>query len=175
MKKLLNDLKEKRELCEIYSYGDFEAFSVGVIVNFDDEWCLYASVKPNGNFDGYCLEQAESIIRISRNTLYLDKINKLICKENAVYNVLDLPQSEELFTSLIAYVMENNKIVTIKLFNDSDCAISGFLCDVTDDFLTIHAISDYGDYDGFDTVRISDVTGIYVDSENEDILCRILK
>lgn len=175
MKKLLNDLKEQKELCEIYSYGDFDALSVGVILAFNDKWCLYACVKTDGNFDGYCLEQTESIIRVSRNTIYLDKIKKLIDKENAVFKVFDLPQSEELFASVMAYIKESKKIFAVKLFDDSDCLIRGYLHDVTDGLMTVRAITDYGEYDGLDTVRISDVTGIYFDSENEEILSKILK
>lgn len=169
MKELINKLKNSRKLAAVYSDDDnCDKFAVGYILKNTSDELLMLNISPYGKYDGFSVIRTDDIYRIEYESLYLKKIERLTDKGEISFPELDC--GEYLTDSLMKYSMENEMIALIKIDGGAD-VVTGFVSDVTDEFVCLKQISDCGEYDGMTFIGKEQISFIASDDEE----CRCIK
>lgn len=93
-------------------------------------------------------------------------MNRLFSLANTSFE--DLPVCEnDILNSVASIAKENKKIVSIELENSGVDDVTGFITEIYDDALEIDVINTYGDRDGTTYVKISSITQMACDGEEE--------
>ena len=167
MYKLLEKLKNEKTLCEIYT-NNFDGFSVGNIMCVSDSWFMISSYAPNGKWDGYLLLPISLVCRVAYNTLYLEKIKRFIVYEDVIYPFK--PSENSIIMSALNYLKSVPKLAKIEILNDRDMVIIGHVKDIDDDYLFVEEVDNYGNKDGCSVIKISDISFLEFDAEEEKLL-----
>ena len=169
MKELINKLKNSCKLAAVYSDDDnCDKFAVGYILKNTSDELLMLNISPYGKYDGFSVIRTDDIYRIEYESLYLKKIERLTDKGEISFPELDC--GEYLTDSLMKYSMENEMIALIKIGGGAD-VVTGFVSDVTDEFVCLKQISDCGEYDGMTFIGKEQISFIASDDEE----CRCIK
>lgn len=154
--------KSKQILLEIYrDLENTDKFSVGYIIDYNDNEVLLALIDPTGNYDGYCVYRSEDIFKVSKDTKYInmfniidgriDKSNIKILNNNLIY-------------TLLQYAKRNKYIVSIEIENSGYMDTIGYVTNVDNNISQIQNINEYGEPDGIDFISISSISCINCDS-----------
>lgn len=169
MKELINKLKNLRKLAAVYSdYDNCDKFTVGYILKNTSDELLILNISPCGKYDGFSVIRTDDIYRIEHESLYLKKIERLTDKGEISFPEFDCGNS--LMDGLMKYSMENEMITLIKIGGGADI-VTGFVSDVTDEFVCLKQISDCGEYDGMTLIGKEQISFIASDDEE----CRCIK
>lgn len=128
---------ENKEYMEIYSYsGNGNEFAVGQIVAYSSEDLLIHAINNMGMDDGFFIGKIKDICKISRNTKYLQDINKLSGFHD--YPILQIPDdiaNLNLFDYFIDFFICHETIVTIHTYYQD--VIHGIIVNYINDILKI--------------------------------------
>ena len=172
MYKFLEKLKDNKTLCEIY-YNDFDKFDVGFVLNVDETWFIFASYKPNGKRDGYMVINADKVNRIVYKSKYIDKITRLMDDRNIVY---PFPFTDcNILTLTLNYLKREQKIANIEILDDMSLSINGYVKDIENDYLFIDEVDSYGDVYKSSVIKISAISFIEFDGEEEVLIQKFIK
>lgn len=172
MYNILNRLKNEQTLCEISSdTGNSNKFTVGYILDCDDDFALIETVSAAGRHNGFICLCLDDIYEIRTGTDYIANIEKLMPYYS--FSRKDLPLGNgKVLDAVIDYVRNANKVCSV--LSVSETRICGLLEDYNSDYITIGILDNYGGTDGTGYIRTDDITEIEFDSELE-IKLAILK
>ena len=143
MNDIIKQLCNTDELVEIYTNPmDSDKFGVAYIVACSDEHFLVHSFQENDLDDGYYVDCIDSVMRIQRNTIYLNNMLQFIKPKTGKYQlpkgywpdlnlfgaVLSLCQEKQLVAQ-VAVNHEYSKFGWIKSFNDDVLEMDCLDCD----------------------------------------------
>lgn len=161
---LLQELAESRDLACIYRADDLAGFSVGWIAAADGDFTLIYSVTPEGRYDGYSIQETESIRRVDTNSRYLESIRRLL--DSHLPPIMTVPDgSGDLVRVLLDFALRNRVYVSFQLGDSGRYDVNGFLLEVQEEVCRMLLVDEYGYPDGISTFAIDDIVRGECDSE----------
>lgn len=154
---ILKNLCKTRELSEYYVNGETNTFDVGIAVSLNDREFAFQSYTKNGEWDGIIAFMAEDVFRVQTQSQYIETVKKLI-GDICISQIANEIDENDIFGSLLRIALNRKEIVSIKLMDNTEIDFSGFVESIDEDDCKIRIIDEYGNYDGFGFVRISDIT-----------------
>ncbi|KOF55772.1 hypothetical protein AGR56_18355 [Clostridium sp. DMHC 10] len=160
MIKKLDELKKSKKIASFYTNENNTAkFSVGYIVDYNENNFVIAMISPEGKYDGFALMETRSIIRINTDSKYENKILKLIKYHKTVHENLNFKE-DNFILEFLKFAQTQDYIVSIELLNSGFYDIQGYIQTIKKDSCIIKQITEYGEYDGIGFVEFSDITKI---------------
>ncbi len=162
----LKKYKETQALCEIYlNFEDLTKFLVGIIINYDNDYCIVKSLDEFGKDDGLTCFLIKDIIKIQTNTLYLQNIVKLrdFCDDKKQKFNENLAS----FDDFCAYAQKAGKICSFEICESNINNFYGIIYGFNTDLINIKVISEYGIEDGLTDLDKNNITTISINSKNE--------
>ena len=135
------------EMITVYTDTCNEWFGVGIVLAVDDAFVLLKSISTLGEDDGLTLYRIEEIVKIETNTMYCQKLKKLMRIKNVVLLNYDIPKNEYL-AWIIKKSLEENSIIDVQLLSSQHRDIVGIVKDINDGNCIILQIDDLGRKDG---------------------------
>jgi len=167
-------LKYEEPLAIYDNYNDGDEFIVGFLAKADDKFALFNTITTRGYEDGFYLTLVDRIYRIDRNDRYISKI--LVFWHNLKQQKTNIPvEGKDALDSLLCYSLNEEKIISIFLFDEESTEITGFIDEYNRDTITIDLIDDYETRCGTSTIEVSIITKIRCDSGFERNLTLLLK
>lgn len=155
------------EMYEIYAnLENSNKFTVGYIIANDKNYIVCESIDPYGKKDGLVLFLCDNIIKVQKNTKYLNNIEKLYNKQGNKRDKIFFNTSESLLLQLLDYIDKNKKLCTIELCDSNINDVVGFLnkIDLNGATIELNNINDDGEKDGISIVNLNMISSITVDS-----------
>ena len=123
-----NKKKIKDELLEIYS-GSEETFCVGKILSKNRDSILFRSYDAQGKNDGLHFIKSSHISEIKSNTQYLRKMQLYLAywREQEDAPLTNPFKKHPALSGLLAYAMENKKIITVFCSSKPDELLTGYV------------------------------------------------
>lgn len=153
----------KNEIMTIYTDIESNTFGAGYILGVDDSCLLLRSIDCVGEDDGLILYRLQEIVKMERDTLYCQKLQRLIKIKNSVFKDYDFPQRDYI-KWLLNESLNNNKMLFIQLLQSQQCDVIGIVTKVYTGKCFISQINDSGQSDGECVFRIEDISSIKIDS-----------
>lgn len=144
------------EWIETCNASEMENFDVGVVLAFDDEGVLLASVDPEGKEDGVTYQDFSILDIVRKNTQYIDKMKKLVEAYGEKLETIEIGEGD-LKTQLLKKCVQDNKLVSISLTDGVETHIEGFVADIEEDICTVNEYDSYGMPDGQIFFSIKDI------------------
>ena len=147
MKDILAEIKEAKELCEVYTNEECTTkFSVGYVLAFDDDYVVLKMYDPNGHYDGIGCFSTDSIYEIDTDSNYLKALEKLIkhyveygeCRIDAIDNI----------DKILSLIKTENRICEIGLCNSHNADVVGFIKKLSNMTIAIDRIDEHGKKSG---------------------------
>jgi hypothetical protein len=168
----LQKLMESAKLVEVYTNeNDTSKFDVGFIVACDDEYFIMLTVTKFGRLDGFVLQEVDSIVRISEDTVYLRKIATLMRYYNEKREKITVDQYP--VYDLLEYCRANNRIASIDLLGSEYSDAKGYIEELDYDKCVVRQVSEEGKNDGATSIILKDISFISCCS-NIEIMLEIL-
>lgn len=172
MNNIVDKIKNKSDLVAIYANNsDGDKFAVGYILNNTDEEIIMLNINPYGKYDGMSAFLVDDIFRVEYESLYLNKIDRLI-EKNFDFPVIEY--NEGIFDGLLKYSKNNNKIVMIKIGNSYEY-ITGIISEIEKEFISLKQVDQYGIYDGSVIIKKSEISCVVSDDEDCRSIRKILE
>jgi hypothetical protein len=165
------------ENCLISVYenkNEVDVFHVGYIKEIYDDSFLIQSYNHKGVMSGFILIRNVDVFKISKDTIYLNKIDLIINNQQIINKQISLGYNttNDNVGCGIEYIIENCKkediLVTIKLIYEDK--IIGKIIDYDDEYIQIGCYTEYGEKDGISLIEYSDIESIYFDGIDERII-----
>lgn len=163
----LKNIEKENNLVSLYTDKcDLGHFSLGYIVDVNDEFYILASLSPDGRYDGFILRKTDEIVQITCNGKYEAKIQNLAKIHNVKHE--EIPQSDKnLVVKLLNFAMCSKYIVSIWSFDKDYDAAVGYVAGLENGKCRILGVSEYGEDSGETILNISDITEINCNTEEE--------
>ncbi len=170
MSKILSQLQETGEPCEIYyDLHDNAKFDVGIICDFDDDYVLYFNITAMGEGDGYRVVDRECVFMIQTGTKYLDRDRVLSLQQiDPGWNCTLNFNGVDILHSALEYAMENKKICAMDICFDTE--LCGRILALDDGLVELAIIDQYGQQDGYAYFDEDDINALAIDSMLERAL-----
>lgn len=165
MLKVLKFLKEQNILSEFYDVRNPNGSCVGYVVDYDEEFYLIEAVGHDGRYNGLQLRVTDDIIKIQRDTSYLEALEKLMPYYNYSHADFD-GEGKTVLDLTLDYCRKNKKICSVAVSGE-DCYISGYIADIAEGIAVFERINSKGESDGAGYIRVEDIEYVSVDSEDE--------
>ena len=152
------------QIIEVYTNLDEDAFGLGKVLNYDEEYLLIQELSVFGEQDGVVLYKTDSVFKIAYDTIYSRKILKLAKllkeKEENYEFAGDFP------ISILEASRREKKVIDIQLCDSGRCDVSGVVDSIQDGICVIRQITSEAEEDGFCCVKVEDITSIRYDSSD---------
>ncbi len=176
--KLLQAYKNKK-MISIYDNSYYpNNFLVAYILCTDDKSYIAYELSPNGEFDCYTYRLFDNIIKIEKNTKYLNCIKRL-----AQYHKIDV--NEDIFSQnksnifkFLDYIIKNQRICSVSTTNSDTYDVVGFVEKYNDNTVKILLIDEFGVEDGIVEIKLDAISLLKCCSHDEiklEILYKINK
>lgn len=163
---ILEKSKNEKILLAIYTnIEETNRFIVGYVKDYDKTMVYLKSIDTQGNFDGFIYCKMEDIYEIEYDDRYLRRFellinNKDIFEKDSEINIKH--NTEEDFTiTLLQAAVDSGLIVTFDI--NYDYSITGYIEKFDNSSCIIREITDDGDEDGFNVIRLNDIERVYID------------
>lgn len=170
----LSEFKKDGILVEVYEDDrDLSKFYAGYIVACDADFFIMSLISPRGRFDGFMLQEIQSIVSISHSTKYLKQLIAIKNHHNTDVKYNDFGSGDLLY-GILEYAQNNNRIAIVELLSNNKLT-SGYVIRLDNEKCTVRQIAEDGDSDGDSTVLLDDITQVNVESESSvelEILAR---
>lgn len=170
---------DNNSLYEFYTdVENTDKFSVGYIVDIDEQYIVIEEIDPYGNNDGWSCFYLDDIIRYQVKSRYLDDLSKL-CKYNGTQRKnLELFSSSNLLYSIFNNLVLSGRICIIELCDSYLQDVVGRIkgVDTKNEQVNVELVNSYGDIDGetiIDVAKISHLSYDNSDTKKIEILQRI--
>lgn len=177
----LSDAMERQEIVSIYTnFKEPDLFSAGRISKLTPTVTVLDSLAPDGRSDGICARLTEDIYKVERQGRYAAKLQFLQLSNtspDAAQKAVREDRQEVTFQRILEIGRSMELVVSIWLSNDPDkyeCR-SGFLREIDGNQATMQVIGDFGEDDGFATVRVSDIKSINLGGVDETELALLYR
>jgi hypothetical protein len=165
----LQKYKDNQKLIEVYTDDrDTSKFSVGRVIYSDNDFFILFGVDQYGRFDGHLLMETEAIVRISEDSLYLNKMASLMRYYNEKPEKLHIDQYP--VYSLLDHCKQANRIVSVDLLGSGIVDAKGYVEELDFDKCVIRQVSEFGKSDGSAMLLLNDITYITFGSKDEVML-----
>lgn len=174
-KEILEEFKKNKKIMSLYSdYNDREAFNVGILVDYDNDFLLLNSISKYGNYDGILMIYVDDIFRIDSDSKYNNRILDLLSnKQSKKYNFDKYDNCMEKFFN---YAIDNEIIVSISLFNsDNKNEIVGKIKSYNDEQIEVYCYDEDGKKDGISFIKTDEINFASLDSEDENMISSLIK
>ena len=171
MKTKLQYFLETNKFISIYCNDNMNNFLYGKLLSLNDFEFALMLISPNGDFDGILAKEINNIVRIEFDGQYEEKMSKLISFDTEEYccNI----DNKDIKRAVLSLAMNTEKIVSIEFQNSQSVNIMGFVEKVEENLCKIKQVDDYGYYDGYSYVYISEITQIVYNSNDENRVYRL--
>lgn len=167
---MMDQAKMADKLVAVYTdLNNTTKFSVGYIVDFDENYYILKRVSPQGEDDGYLLGKTKYIYRVECDTLYIRKIAKLM-KHNGTTKRVNTFESGNLLLSFISFVCNDKRIMAIELLESGNNDAIGYIHGFSSSHCTVQQISELGEFDGYTTIKLEDISFVIYNSEEQKVL-----
>lgn len=157
------------EMIAIYTDTDDEWFGAGMVFKVDDNFLILKAIDPTGLQDGLILFRIEDIVKIERNTLYLQKLTKLMNVKNIGFSNYDIP-TNDFINWFLQESKKRNIIINIQLLQSRHCDVMGVVKEINTHSCIILQFNNIGQLDGECQFALEDISSIKFDSgESRDI------
>ena len=171
MKKLLGKFKQENKVVSIYNDpNDTGNCWTGFVNEVDDDYVLIAHVTENGFYGGFCLHAIDGIFNIEQGTSYEKKTHKLYELRKQSHPALTLDMDNGLLEALLLYAKNEEIFISIALMEDDDYPPTGFIEEMTDDFICLKNFTSSGVENGFSYIKKEDIHQLFIDSLPEQNL-----
>ncbi len=165
MLSVLEKMRKEKKLCETYcDLSDTECFGVGYILDFDEDFYLAEGVSPEGRHGGVYCRLIEDLYRISNDTVYISKIEKLMKARGFKRKKIDF-EGETVLDKMLKHINSSGKLCEIEI--SEECFIFGYIKEIGEDTVLISEVDSYGVLGGQSYIRKSDITCVAFDGEEE--------
>ena len=160
---------KKGDLIEVYTDLDDDGFTIGYVNDFNEEFVAINAINPRGLNDGIHVIRLDEIVKIEKETNYDKKLVTLMKWKNTVLSDYKF-KSNDFIYELLNLSLKEKKIVTITIMNSNEVSNNGIVRKLDKELVEIENIDSYGLSDGFNILRIDDITYISFDDYiNKDI------
>ena len=171
--KKLKELKENKQIAAFYTnIDDTSKFSVGYVLDYNEDYFLLAEISPKGLNDGFVVNEINNIIRINVDSRYENKIKVLAEYQKTIHENIEF-QTDDIVFEVLKFAKIKNYIVSIELINSGFYDIQGYVATIEKDNCLINQVTEYGDVDGMAVIKLSDITKISCNS-NDEVTLKIL-
>ncbi len=170
---ILKELAETQELACIYREDNpSDAFNVGRVVAVDEDFTLIYSITPKGEYDGYYLQETDSIVRVDTNNRYLERIKKFMPK--AMPAAIEVPDEyDDLVRVLLDHAVRNGSYVSFELGVSGHYDVDGIVLEVQEEICRILLTDESGYPDGISNIVIDEITRGECDSDEGQMRRRL--
>lgn len=165
--KILNAYKNKMLVGLYTNYRNPNLFSVGYIVYVDEKSYILYEISPYGKFNGYSCELIENIVKIEKNSKYLNNIEKLINYYNFKIDTIIIDEKKPLIFEFLEIIKSSNRICSILTYNSEIFDIVGFIKTFDEKVIEILQIDENANDDGLIMVDLDNVDKIVCCSDDE--------
>jgi hypothetical protein len=144
-----------KQLVEIHHFINPDTYTIGVIMAYDQHFCMVKSIDPNGKINGLLLVNQADIYAIEEDTDYLRAlaIKCDLAKKEGYYDIwhvesliarIDLQQINFLWTFLQS-AYQNRRVITIGFTDDADldATVTGYIKELNHEIIHINYVDDY--------------------------------
>lgn len=154
MKKRLERYINTEKLISVYTDADdTSSFTLGFIIQIDDEFILMNMINKFGEEDGFSLINLDDIFSYDDDKLYSGKVLKLYTMKNQVRKQIDDLENSTI-NNLLKYAQNNNYLVEV---NED---IIGFVNYFSDDILELNLVDIYAQKLGMACIDINNINVI---------------
>lgn len=170
---MIEHTKSDDELISLYTdINNTTKFEVGYIADFNEDDFILERISPEGKYDGYLFGKTQSIYRVELDSIYLNKILKLM-KYNGMTRRKNSFEHNNLLLSFMKFAYEDKKILSIELFESDNQDIVGRVDKFDSDHCTIMQTSESGELNGYSSCKLGDISFIVCDSEDQQIIAKL--
>lgn len=171
---ILLELYQTQEPACIYTdCNDTSKFHFGMVTAINKKEIAIHMISPEGDDDGIIMMNVENVLRVEKNSKYIEKMKKLCCdKTIPIYDLLIQKDNIQMATLLFAF--NNKQILSIELLNSGYNDVVGYIESIDKDRCQIKQIDEYGDCDGISYIRIEDITKIAFLTQDEKRIMRLV-
>jgi hypothetical protein len=172
IRNVFEESKKTKLLLSIYQdCNDINKFFVGYVLEIFQDSILIDIFDEYGKNDGYLLLRLMDIIKVEKDSIYLNNLNKFIFIENAKLDTLTA-KGQNGIVDIISLCRKNNILLTIELIYDD--FIIGFVSDEDDDYYQIETYSKDGLYQGKTFIKYTDIQRLhFLGNEEKNLLTLI--
>ena len=157
------------EMIAIYTDTNDEWFGAGRVFKVDDNFLILKAIDPRGLQDGLILYRIGDIVKIERNTLYLQKLEKLMNIKNTNFSDYDI-STNDFINWFLQESKKRNIILNIQLLQSQHCDVMGVVKEINAHSCIIVQFNNIGEFDGECQFALEDISSIKFDSvESRDI------
>jgi hypothetical protein len=167
---LLNEaMNEKRFVSVSTDKDNTDRFTVGFILNIDEETILLNSINPDGYDDGLILININDVYLIEYDDLYLKQLrfiheNSIELSKKATINLPSINENEDIFYKMLDKCQEEGILISINL--SYGIGLTGVIKKIDSEFVILQSINESGQEDGVTCFKISDIIRIFIDDKN---------
>lgn len=145
----------KKELVEIYTNGLEETFSVGYVLEENENFIIFKSIDEKGVLDSYQLRNKEYIVETCNHSKYFELIDNYILqsKEHGMFNPFNIENTFHLSSDLQDLITLNSMITIV--MQDSIELIIGRVTEVQENIIKVKVLD-------FNSLEFTDVDQIYI-------------
>ena len=151
MKKRLESYLNTDKLISVYTdTDDTSSFTLGFLIQVDDDFLLMNMVNKFGEEDGFSLVNLDDIFMYDDDKLYSSKVVKLFAMKNQMRKYIEDLESSAI-NNLLKYAQNNNYLVEVN--EDS----IGFVNYFSDDILELSLVDIYAQNLGIACIDIDNI------------------
>ena len=160
----------QKQFIEVYTNAD--SFCFGSINMLGGDGLIINCISPHGNYDGYAAFLYDDITKISMDTAYCEKMER-ITRTNVTDIAFDMIENvnDSAIDSLISYAANAHKPVAMDIIDidgDSMDAL-GFIREYNADTLIIEEFDLYGAKEGYSLINRAYICKICCDDEDSTL------
>lgn len=157
------------EMIAVYTDTNDEWFGAGMVFKVDDDFLMLKAIDPTGIQDGLILYCIKDIVKIERNTLYLQKLKKLMNAKNTTFPDYKIC-TDDFVKGLLQEAKKREIIVCIQLLQSQNCDVMGIVKEINSHSCTILQVNSVAQFDGECQFDLENISSIKFDSnESRDI------
>lgn len=158
------------DLIAVYTDINSKYFGVGLVLSVNDDFLVLNSVDSFGQEDGLILYRMDEVIKIEKETLYLEKIKSLMEITETTYFEKS-PRIDVIL--LLDKAKGENIVVDIQLMQSGQSDVVGFVKEINNDYCVITQIDNMGVKDGECIFDLHYVSSIKYNSRENRILKKL--
>lgn len=135
----------------------------GYIAAFNEDEVAVQHITPNGLYDGFIVIHMNEVYEFNYDGRYEKKVEELYFKKKQSHSNFEIDQSQILF-SVLAFAQTEKLIVCVEL---QDSFLTGYISMYDDEWIDIEALTEFGEYDGVQKVRLDEIYIFSVDTVDE--------
>ncbi len=170
MTDILKQYQMKQQFVSVYfDSSDSNRFQYGKILAVNGDFFAMRLVAPNGTDDGVLVALTKDVLRVETESLYDRKMAVLMHSAHYVERTVAFAGGD-LVRCALTLSLETKAFLSLEIAESGYADAVGYIVHLSDDICTVRQFDEYGREDGKSDIRISDITNICMESEDEKII-----